>query len=150
MTGAAFLATLLALTGCATTTTDTTPETGATATATATDDMDDMEEMDEPMVAASSGTFEGLNGQQVSGTVEIHEEHLVLTGFSSDEGPDLHVYLTNGTDEDAVANGIELGTVAWDEADQQFDLNGMDTAMYTTVVIHCDKAAAVFGAAELS
>jgi ABC-type oligopeptide transport system substrate-binding subunit len=97
-----------------------------------------------------TGTFAGLNGKKVSGTVSISGSTLTLSGFSSDEGPDLHVYLTSGTDEAAVGAGKEIKAVAFDKADQTFSLSGIDSSSYTDVVIHCDKAKAVFGAATLS
>lgn len=97
-----------------------------------------------------TGTFSGANDKAVSGTVTIEGDQLTLSGFSSDEGPDLHLYLANGSDEAAVADGMVLGTVAWDEASQTFTLDGVDPAGFTTVVVHCDKAKAVFGAAELA
>lgn len=101
-------------------------------------------------MAARTGTFEGLNDKAVAGTVEVSDTEIVLSGYSSDEGPDLHVYLTNGTDEAAVAAGTQIDVVAFDEASQTFALDGVDVAAYDTVVIHCDKAKAVFGAASLA
>jgi len=97
-----------------------------------------------------TGMFAGLNGKKVSGTVSISGGTLTLAGFSSDEGPDLHVYLTSGTDEAAVGAGKAIKVVAFDKADQTFSLSGIDSSSYTDVVIHCDKAKAVFGAATLS
>jgi len=86
----------------------------------------------------------------VAGTATIAGDTLTLAGFSSDEGPDLHVYLTNGTDEAAVTAGKQISAVSYDKASQTFDLKGIDTSSYTDVVIHCDKAKAVFGAAALA
>ncbi|MEV0479853.1 DM13 domain-containing protein [Streptomyces sp. NPDC050508] len=100
--------------------------------------------------ADKQGMFAGLNGKKVSGTAQVSGSGVMLSGFSSDEGPDLHVYLTNGTDEAAVSAGKQLGAVKYDAKSQTFALNGVDASMYTTVVIHCDKAKAVFGAAKLS
>lgn len=97
-----------------------------------------------------TGTFSGLNKMTVAGTATVAGGTLTLSGFSSDEGPDLHVYLTNGTDESAVAAGKEIAPVAYDKASQTFDLKGLDTSAFTDVVIHCDKAKAVFGAAALA
>ena len=102
------------------------------------------------MMKEMSGAFSGLNGKNVAGTATVKDGKLVLSGFSSDEGPDLHVYLTKGTDEAAVMAGKMIDKVSFDTADQTFDLSGLDTSMYTDVVIHCDKAKAVFGAAMLS
>lgn len=96
-----------------------------------------------------SGTFAGLNGKHVAGTVEVSASSVVLSGFSSDMGPDLHVYLANGSDEAAVAAGKEIGKLATGSS-QTFSISGVDTSGYTTVVIHCDKAKASFGAAPLS
>lgn len=110
--------------------------------------MDDSMEMTE---VSLSGDFEGLNDKMVAGMVSIEGDQLELSGFSSDEGPDLHVYLTNGTDEAAVDAGTRIDAVAWDEESQTFTLGeGVDASQYTDVVIHCDKAKAVFGAAAIS
>jgi hypothetical protein len=88
--------------------------------------------------SARTGTFGGLNGKHVAGTAAATDAQIVLSGFSSDAGPDLHIYLTNGTDENAVAAGKELGTVAFDKASQTFSTNGADTSKYSTVVIRCE------------
>ncbi|BBX64276.1 hypothetical protein MSAS_34500 [Mycobacterium saskatchewanense] len=100
--------------------------------------------------SARTGTFGGLNDKHVAGTASVTPTQIVLSGFSSDAGPDLHIYLTNGTDENAVAAGKSLGGVAFDKASQTFSTDGVDPSKYTTVVIHCDKAKAVFGAATLT
>lgn len=97
-----------------------------------------------------TGMFMGMNDKMVSGEVTISGDTLMLSKFSSDEGPDLHLYLTDGTDEAAVAAGMEIGEVAFDQASQTFKLEGVDTGKYKNVVVHCDKAKAVFGAATLS
>lgn len=97
-----------------------------------------------------SGSFAGLNGKKVAGTATLTDTALMLTGFSSDEGPDLHVYLTNGTDEAAVEAGMRIDAISFDSAEQQFPLSGIDLSTYSDVVIHCDKAKAVFGAAKLA
>ena len=47
------------------------------------------------------------------------------------------------------AAGKELGMVASDTASQTFDVGGVDTSMYDTVLINCDKAKEAFGAAAL-
>ena len=106
---------------------------------------------EQPMTGTSlTGAFMGLNGKNVAGEVTITGDTVTLSGFSSDEGPDLHLYLTDGTDEAAVTAGTELGTVAFDQAAQTFTLHGVDASRFTDVVVHCDKAKAVFGAAGLS
>ena len=97
-----------------------------------------------------TGAFAGLNGKSVAGTVTIEGGMVTLARFSSDEGPDLHLYLANGTDEAAVSSGEQLGAVAADKASQTFAVRGGDASKYTDVVVHCDKAKAVFGSAPLS
>ncbi|UJP09854.1 DM13 domain-containing protein [Microbacterium sp. KUDC0406] len=105
---------------------------------------------DDMMMAKVSGKFEGLNGKAVSGDATVEDGKVVLSGFSSDEGPDLHVYLTNGTDEAAVGEGMLVDAVAFDQESQTFMIDDVDVSKYSYVVIHCDKAKAVFGAAKLS
>ena len=106
--------------------------------------------MSQSAASTRTGTFAGANDKHVAGTAAVTGAQVVLSGFSSDAGPDLHIYLTNGADENAVTAGKELGSVAFDKASQTFSTNGVDTSSYTTVVIHCDKAKAVFGAATLT
>jgi hypothetical protein len=115
-----------------------------------TDHMKDDGMDDGAMGDAREGAFAGLNGKKVAGTATVADGKVTLTGFSSDEGPDLHLYLAKGSDEAAVTAGTRLGKVAYDDASQTFELTGVDAADYDTVVVHCDKAKAVFGAAELS
>jgi hypothetical protein len=111
---------------------------------------DDETTDDEMTAEARSGAFEGLNDKSVEGSVEVSATEIVLSEFSSDEGPDLHVYLTNGSEAADVAAGVLIDVVAFDEASQTFTLDGVDVAGYDTVVINCDKAKAVFGAAPLA
>ncbi|MEZ2371163.1 DM13 domain-containing protein [Arthrobacter sp. RCC_34] len=95
------------------------------------------------------GEFAGLNGKSVKGTVTVADGKVTLAGFSSDEGPDLHLYLASGTDEAAIGTGTQLGKVSFNTASQTFTLPaGAGSSAY--VVVHCDKAKAVFGAAKLS
>ena len=98
-----------------------------------------------------TGTFAGLNGKNVAGTVTITGDTIKLTGFSSDQGPDLHLYLANGTSESEATAGVEIDAVAWNKSTQTFTIpSGVDASTYKDLVEHCDKALAVFGAAPLS
>lgn len=139
----------LALSACSSpaATEDTKPSSSASQSA---DDGASTSTMDDKSMTESTGEFMGLNDKKVSGTVTVSDDEIALSGFSSDEGPDLHVYLTNGTDEAAVSAGMLVDAVSFDTATQTFALDGIDTSEYSYVVIHCDKAKAVFGAAELS
>lgn len=111
----------------------------------------------EPTMSSSAaemsvtGTLAGANGKNVAGTVTVEDGTVTLSGFSSDEGPDLHLYLANGATEAAVTAGTEIGAVKWDAASQTFTLPaGVHASDFTDLVVHCDKALAVFGAAPLS
>jgi hypothetical protein len=99
--------------------------------------------------APRTGEFAGLRGKQVTGSVTVTGSTLEFMNFLSDEGPDLHVYLTNGPSESDVAAGKHISTIKFDQAAQSFSLSGIDVGNYNTVVINCDKAKAVFGAASL-
>jgi hypothetical protein len=107
-------------------------------------------------VAATSsvkltGSFAGLNGKKAAGNVTITGDTIKLTGFSSDQGPDLHLYLANGTSESETTAGVEIAAVAWNKSTQTFTIpSGVDASKYKDLVEHCDKALAVFGAAPLS
>lgn len=122
----------------------------ATTTSTAASATTAASAMSAKAAVSLSGSFAGLNGKSVTGKVSITGDNLVLSGFSSDEGPDLHVYLTKGADEAAVTAGKQISLVSYNQASQTFSLKGVDASGYTNVVIHCDKAKAVFGAAALS
>ncbi len=102
-----------------------------------------------PSAMTRMGEFSGLNGKHVAGSAKLTGANLEFTNFSSDAGPDLHVYLAKGSTESDVAAGKQISAITSDEAMQSFPLSGIDTAGYTTVVINCDKAKAVFGAASL-
>ncbi|WP_286150188.1 DM13 domain-containing protein [Mycobacterium sp. ST-F2] len=102
-----------------------------------------------PSATTRMGEFTGLNGKHVAGAAKVTGGNLEFSNFTSDEGPDLHVYLTKGSTESDVAAGKQISAIKYDQATQSFPLTGIDTAGYTTVVIHCDKAKAVFGAASL-
>lgn len=148
--GAAILVVSFALAACGTA--DTSGESTAEETSQAQTDESPAtgETTDEMDAEARSGEFEGLNDKTVTGSVDVSATEVVLSGFSSDEGPDLHVYLTDGSEQADVEAGVEIDAVAFDQSSQTFTLDGVDVAAYDTVVINCDKAKAVFGAASIS
>jgi hypothetical protein len=149
--GTAILAVSLMLTACGTV--DDASDGPASEETTATEPQAEEttdESAEEPTAEARSGDFEGLNDKSVAGSVEVTGTEVVFSGFTSDEGPDLHVYLTNGTEAADVAAGVEVDLIDFAAESQTFELDGVDVAGYDTVVIHCDKAKAVFGAAPLA
>lgn len=141
LAGAVLLTGVAALTACSTSTQSAGPSTQSSAMTTA---------MAQGMSHARTGTFMGLNDKHVAGAVKIAGGQVALSDFSTDPGPDLHIYLTSGTDENSVTAGKALGKIALDMRAQTFSTAGVDASQYTTVVIHCDKAKAVFGAAALT
>jgi hypothetical protein len=81
--------------------------------------------------------------------------YLRLEDLTTDNGPDLYVYLTTnpaegeegGFDEDFV----DLGRLKGNIGSQNYEIPaGTDLARYGTVVIWCDRFDAAFGAADLS
>jgi hypothetical protein len=142
LAGAALLTGAAALTACGTSTHSAAPSPQSSQMTSA---------MTQAMASnARTGTFMGVNNKHVAGVVKIAGGQVALSDFSSDPGPDLHIYLTNGTDENAVTAGMALGKIALDMQTQSFSTAGVDASRYNTVVIHCDKAKAVFGAATLT
>lgn len=110
---------------------------------------DDMPGDDSDM-ATRTGTLAGMNEHMLAGTVRVSDTEIVLTGFSSDEAGDLRLHLTHGTDETAVDEGMEIGTVSADQESQTFALDGIAVADFDTVVITGGMDGAVFGTAPLS
>lgn len=110
-----------------------------------------MEEMDtttsaSKMGKAFFGEFMGEGDHKVMGKVKVSMKDVVLSDFTTDEGPDLHVYLTKDGD---VENGMKLGAVDLEKKVQGFKLENVDLSMYNTVTIYCDEAHATFGNAML-
>ncbi|MBH0054732.1 MULTISPECIES: DM13 domain-containing protein [unclassified Salinibacterium] len=142
ISAAAILALSLMLSACSGAATDTSSSESAAPESSETET--------EMMHEEVTGTFEGAGEHSVEGTVTVSDIEIVLSGYSSDEGPDLNIYLTNGNDEDAVAAGMQIDSVVFDEASQTFTFDAMDISGYDTVVIYCDKVKAIFGSASLS
>jgi len=140
LTGAAILALSLMLSACSAAGTDSTTTEPAAPEAS----------QSETEAVTRAGDVEGSGDKSVAGSVTVSDSEIVLSGYSSDEGPDLHVYLTNGAEEADIAAGMQIETVVFDEASQTFTLDGVNVADYDTVVIYCDKVKAVFGSASLS
>lgn len=107
------------------------------------------ESMGADEMGTRTGMFEGM-GNSVTGSVQVSDTEIVLSDFTADGAAELHLYLTNGTDEDAVAEGLEIADVAADQESQTFELDNMAAAAdYDTVVIEGDMMA-VLGSAALS
>ncbi|MBC1210223.1 DM13 domain-containing protein [Listeria booriae] len=104
------------------------------------------EGMDDTAMPMMTGTFAGVGTHKVSGTATVEGSTLKLANFKTDEGPDLHVYLTKDGD---INTGMEIDAIDLKDAEQSFDLKNLDTSAYNSVVIYCQKAHEAFGKAML-
>ncbi len=91
------------------------------------------------------------NGPSVSGTVKIYETNgklsLALENFKTDNGPDLHVYLSQ---EMFPVNFIDLGKLKATSGNQVYDISGMpDFTKFKFALIHCQQFNHLFGSAQL-
>jgi uncharacterized membrane protein len=98
------------------------------------------------------GNFTGNMSYTVSGTAEIVNDNnlkkLVLKNFSSNNGPDLKVYLA--TNKQA-GSFISLGALKSTAGQQVYDISGMpDFAQYKFVLIWCQQFSVLFGSADLN
>lgn len=102
-------------------------------------------------VQIAAGEFVG-GAHPTSGTAAVVElpggrRVVTLTGFQTDPGPDLRVYLAS--DRDA-SESEDLGALKGNIGDQQYDIpDGVDLARLDTVVIWCRAFSVEFGNAEL-
>jgi uncharacterized membrane protein len=104
------------------------------------------------------GEFKGL-AHQTNGEVGIYDlgGRLVLrfTGFSTSNGPDVHVYLVaapDAFDDDTVrhAGFINLGKMKGNQGDQNYELPpGVDLSIYRSVSLWCQRFNVNFGACSL-
>ncbi len=97
-----------------------------------------------------TGTLIGV-GHTVSGTVKVYddagEKIVVLDPFTSQNGPDLKVYLS--TDEKA-SKYINLGDLKSTTGKQSYEIDGMaDLSEYKFVLVWCQDFSVLFGKAEL-
>jgi hypothetical protein len=90
-------------------------------------------------------------GHSVSGSVKVYEDGgkriLVLDPFSSQNGPDLRIYLS--TDQSATEY-INVGALKSVTGKQSYDVTGMpDLEKYKFVLVWCQEFSVLFGKAEL-
>jgi hypothetical protein len=108
-----------------------------------------------------TGRLEG-KAHQTSGRATIYKspdgkQYLRLTDFTTSNGPDVHVLLTQRDDpslRQEIVKGdldsVELGSLKGNQGDQNYDLPASaDLNKYSAVVIYCERFHAVFGLAKL-
>ncbi|MHA4740789.1 DM13 domain-containing protein [Dyadobacter sp. MSC1_007] len=111
-----------------------------------------METVDSMAVVNVEGSFKGIGGESVSGTAKIitagEKYSLVLDQFSTNNGPDLHVYLSK---QARPKDFIDLGSLKSTRGTQVYEINGKpDLAEYKYALIHCQQFNHLFGSALLS
>ncbi len=108
-----------------------------------------------------TGRLEG-EAHPTSGRATIYKNpdgklYLRLTGFSTSNGPDVHVVLARSDDKslehkiiEGNLNNVELGTLKGNTGDQNYDLPASTNLNeYRAVVVYCERFHAVFGLARL-
>lgn len=106
----------------------------------------------------SSGEFASYAHETkgLAKVVEVGGKHFVqLSDFSTSNGPDVHLYLVNGSDssQDAVKkNGfLDLGTLKGNVGNQNYEIPAStDLSKYQAVSIWCARFAVAFGGASLN
>lgn len=111
---------------------------------------DTFDPMEMNVTLLKQGTLMGV-GHTVSGTVKVYDDDgkkvVVLDPFSSQNGPDLKVYLS--TDEKA-SKYVNLGALKSTTGKQSYEVSGMpDLSEYKYVLVWCQEFSVLFGKAEL-
>ena len=107
-------------------------------------------------VLLASGDFESLahGTEGTARAIELPDGRrvLTLTGFETDNGPDLRLYLSSAdAGEGSAGDAFEdLGELKGNVGDQQYDIPaGVDLGRLSRVVIWCRAFSVGFGAASL-
>lgn len=108
-------------------------------------------------VLVARGSFDSLE-HETGGVARLirtagGKRVLTLTGFETDNGPDLRVYLVAGPVNDAgdVHDYADLGALKGNKGDQQYEVTGKARdERYRTVVIWCRAFSVAFGRARLT
>ena len=108
-----------------------------------------------------TGRLQGA-AHQTSGRATVYKaadgtEYLRLSDFSTSNGPDVHVVLSQSEDanlKQEIVKGrldtVELGALKGNQGDQNYDVpTSVDLQRYDAVVIYCERFHAVFGVAKL-
>ena len=107
-------------------------------------------------VLLSRGRFESLEHETtgVAQAIEVRggRRVLTLTGFETDNGPNLHVYLSSSdANRDSPGDDfVDLGGLKGNVGDQQYEIpRGAPLERLTKVVVWCEAFSVGFGAAQL-
>lgn len=108
-----------------------------------------------PVVATQfEGAFESrdhpTSGRAVVLGNGTGQRFLRFETFTTDNGPDLNVYLVNSA-ADGVSDIVDLGNLKGNTGDQNYEIPAsVDLAVYDTVVIWCVRFSSPFGDARLA
>lgn len=111
---------------------------------------DQFDSMEMQVNLSKQGNLSGV-GHTVSGTVKVYNDGgknvIVLDPFSTQNGPDLKIYLS--TDQNA-SEYINLGALKSTSGKQSYQVPGMlDIDRYKFVLVWCQEFSVLFGKAEL-
>lgn len=101
----------------------------------------------------SKGQFESYAHETV-GTASLLKANgktlLRLLGFTTSNGPDVHVLLTKTNDPKDIAGSLDLGSIKGNKGDQNYELPaGTQPSDYKAVNIWCKRFDVAFGGAVL-
>jgi hypothetical protein len=109
------------------------------------------EKVDTAAAVKMQGTFMGVGSEKVSGLARIYLQEgkyiLALENFSTTNGPDLKVYLSQKAEP---SNFINLGDLKSTNGNQVYTvLEAVDFTKYKYALIHCQRFNHLYGRAEL-
>jgi hypothetical protein len=109
------------------------------------------ERVDTAAVVKMQGTFMGIGSERVSGQAKIYLQkdkyYLALENFSTTNGPDLKVYLSQKAEP---FNFMKLGDLKSTNGNQVYNiLVTPDFTKYKYALIHCERFNHLYGSAEL-
>lgn len=109
------------------------------------------EKVDTSAVLQLQGTFMGIGSEKVNGQAKVYlkngKHFFALENFSTTNGPDLKVYLS---EEAKPKNFLKLGDLKSTNGNQLYDIMGTpDFTKYKYALIHCEKFNHLYGSAEL-
>lgn len=109
------------------------------------------ETVDTSAVLKFQGNFMGIGSEQVRGQAKIYLQNgkffLALENFSTTNGPDLKVYLSQKAEP---FNFIKLGNLKSTNGNQVYNiLESLDFTKYKYALIHCERFNHLYGNAEL-
>lgn len=111
---------------------------------------DDFDPMEMGAMLVKEGTLMGV-GHSVSGNVKVYDSGgqltIVMDPFSSQNGPDLKVYLSK---DDNAMEYLNLGPLKSTTGKQSYEVSGTpDLGQYKFVMVWCQEFSVLFGIAEL-